>query len=70
MSIGVDCIGHIEIDDVGYVSHIDSPGGDVGRHQNVVLAISETGYGFLSFILRHIALQGRSVVPFFLQISR
>jgi hypothetical protein len=48
---------HIVIDDVGNAQHIDTAGGDIGRHQDLDRAVTETFQRGLAAVLGKIALQ-------------
>ena len=56
MGIGLGYIRDIEVDDVGDTLDIDSPGSDVGSHQDVVVPLAETVHRPIALILRHVAL--------------
>ena len=56
MGIGISSIRHIVIDDVGNLSHIDAPGGNVSGHQYLEPAGAEAVHGGLPLGLGEIAL--------------
>ena len=69
MNVGVHRVGHVEIDDVGDIRHVDATRGDIGGDQNVVLAVAKSVYGLLSAILCHVALQCGNAKLGILQVS-
>lgn len=59
----IRCIGHIEIDHVGHLFHIETASGNIGRHQNIELLSTESIHGAISLPLGHVALQGYGTAP-------
>ena len=55
--ISVGGVGHVKIDHMRDLAHIDAAGGDVGRNQHLDLAPPEVIHGFLAAVLRQVALQ-------------
>jgi hypothetical protein len=57
VDIVIRTCGHIVIDDVGNAQDIDTAGGDIGRHQNLDRAVTETFQRRLTAVLGKITLQ-------------
>ncbi len=52
VGVGVRCVRHIIIDDMGDSGHIDTPGSDIGCNQDPVRAVTESADGRLALVLR------------------
>lgn len=70
MSIGFSSIGDIQIDDMGNTGHVDSTGRNVGGHENIELALSETVHRTIALVLGHVSLQSDCLVSIFAQLFR
>ena len=57
MGVGIHCIGHVVIDHVGYLGNIDPPGGNVGCHEDLILAAAESVDRILPFALGQVSMQ-------------
>ncbi len=55
--VGVDGVGHVVVDHMGYAGNVDPPRGDVGGHQDLVLPVAKAAQCILAPVLREIALQ-------------
>jgi len=55
MDIVLGVLGQVIVENVGHVGDVQAACGDVGRHQEREIALSETGDEPLAFSLRHIA---------------
>ena len=51
VGVGVDGVGHVEVDDVGDFWNVDAVGGNVGGDQEVVFALAEAFHGLLTAVL-------------------
>ena len=56
MDIDLDVIRHIEIDDVADSLNIDPAGGEIGRHEDGDVMLSEPLHDFLSLLLDQVAV--------------
>ena len=67
--VGIRAIGHVVVDDVGYSGDIDAAGGNVGRYEDPIRAVTESVECGLAPVLRQISLQrgGPVAGPFQLQ---
>ena len=68
MGIGIDRIGHVVVDHVRDLGHVDAARGDVGGHQDIVLAVAKAIDRGLAPVLGHVALQGRDAIAVLVQI--
>ena len=68
MDICLGGIGNIEIDDMGNLTDVDSPGRDIGRHQHLKGAAPKTVKSLLPPMLRQIPLQRSCPVARFAQL--
>ncbi len=59
MNIGFNVIGYVVVDDVADAIHIETAGGNVGRHQNVKLALLELVNRAFALGLGDIAIECR-----------
>ena len=62
VNVGIGGVGHVVVDHVGNAGHVDSPCGDVGRHQDLIGAVSKAVQRRLASLLGQIALQGGRLV--------
>ena len=60
MHIDFGIVGDVEIDDVTDAIDVEAARRDVGRDQQIELAILELLDGFFTHLLRHIAIQRRA----------
>jgi len=67
--VGIRAIGHVVVDDVGYSGDIDAAGGNVGRYEDLIRAVTESVECGLALVLRQVPLQrgGPVAGPFQLQ---
>ncbi len=70
VGVGLGRVGHVEVDHVGHLLHVDAAGGDVGGHQHVELAAAEAVHGPFPCGLGHVALQRHGAVAGALQLLR
>lgn len=67
VGVGVDRVGHVVIDDVRDLRHVDPARGDVGGNKNIISAVAKAVDRVLPLILRHVSLKRRNTMSLFLQ---
>src|SRR6185369_1053526 len=60
----------VEVDDVAHARDVDAPGGDVGRHQDAVLALPEALERLGALPLREVRMDALHRMPLALQVAR
>ena len=58
VQIGFLVFGHAMVNHMGYVFHINTAGCNIGRHQNIHLAVAESTQSLLASALVEVAVQG------------
>ena len=66
MGVGIRRIGDVVVDHMGDAGHVDAPGRDVRRHQDLVRPVAEAVEGILALVLGEVPLErGRTVAGLF-----
>ena len=70
VGVGVRRVGHVVVDDVADLRHVDPARRDVRGDQHVELPLAEALHGLLPGALTHVPLQGHGAVPHGVEVAR